>query len=119
MKVESFVLNLTTDDPDLLRSFYDDILELPHREGMGEGAFALGDATLIIDGHSLTRGQAIEPHRVLINFYVEDLEAEQQRLEARGVEFIRRSGREWWGGLVSTFLDPDGNYCQLVEYRPD
>jgi catechol 2,3-dioxygenase-like lactoylglutathione lyase family enzyme len=105
MKVESFVLNLTTDDPELLRSFYDDILELPHRDGMGEGAFALGDATLIIDGHSLTRGQA--------------LEAEQQRLEARGVEFIRRSGREWWGGIISTFLDPDGNYCQLVEYRPD
>jgi predicted enzyme related to lactoylglutathione lyase len=119
MKVQSFVLKLTSEDPELLRSFYEDILELPPREGMGEGAFALGDATLIIDWHSETKGQTNEPHRVLLDFYVEDLREEQAQLEARGVEFIRREGKEWWGGIISTFLDPDGNYCQLIEYRPD
>jgi predicted enzyme related to lactoylglutathione lyase len=119
MKVSSFLINLTSDDPELMRSFYEDIVELPKREGMGEGAFAVGDATLTIDGHSETRGKAREPQRVLIDFFVDDLDAEQTRLEARGVEFIRKAGKEYWGGVISTFLDPDGNYCQLIEYRGD
>jgi predicted enzyme related to lactoylglutathione lyase len=50
--------------------------------------------------------------------FVEDVAAEQARLEAQGVEFIRKQGREYWGGIISTFLDPDGNYAQILEYRP-
>jgi predicted enzyme related to lactoylglutathione lyase len=117
MHVTQFVVNLTSEDPKLLTSFYEDIVELPHRDGMGETAFALGDATLIIDGHSDTKGKAKEPQRVLINFFVEDLASEQARLEGRGVEFTRKAGKEYWGGVISTFLDPDGNYCQLIEYK--
>ena len=117
MKVNSFLINLTSEDPELMRSFYEDIVELPKREGMGEGAFALGDATLAVDGHSETRGRAQEPQRVLIDFFVDDLAAEQKRLEAAGVKFIRTAGKEPWGGVISTFLDPDGNYCQLIEFK--
>ena len=32
-----------------------------------------------------------------------------------GVEFVRRGGKEPWGGRISTFLHPDGNYYQLIE----
>lgn len=32
--------------------------------------------------------------------------------------FIRTAGREPWGGVISTFADADGNYCQLIEFRP-
>jgi hypothetical protein len=39
-------------------------------------------------------------------------------LEAKGVQFIRTQGKEWWGGTISTFVDPDGNYIQLLEFRP-
>ena len=60
---------------------------------------------------------AKEPQRALINFMVEDLKAEQSRLKAAGVQFIREEGKEEWGGTISTFLDPDGNYCQLVEFK--
>ena len=38
-------------------------------------------------------------------------------LEAAGVQCIRRLGQEYWGGIISTFVDPDGNYVQLIEYR--
>lgn len=55
---------------------------------------------------------------MLIDFFVDDLKAEQARLESRGVKFIRKEGKEYWGGVISTFLDPDGNYCQLIEYKP-
>ena len=117
MQVTNFLINLTSEDPELLKSFYEDIVELPRRPEMGESAFAAGPATLIVDGHSRTCGHAKEPQRVLIDFFVDDLASEQARLQARGVEFIRTAGREYWGGVISTFLDPDGNYCQLIEYR--
>jgi len=56
---------------------------------------------------------------MLLNFFVEDLAAEQARLEGHGVEFVRKAGKEYWGGVISTFVDPDGNYCQLIEYQPE
>ena len=67
--------------------------------------------------HKRIRDLAAEKDkRVLV--FVEDVEAERKRLEAQGVTFIRREGIEYWGGVISTFLDPDGNYCQLIEFRP-
>jgi predicted enzyme related to lactoylglutathione lyase len=54
----------------------------------------------------------------LLDFFVDDLAAEQKRLEAAGVRFVRKEGKEYWGGVISTFLDPDGNYVQLIEFRP-
>ena len=55
---------------------------------------------------------------MLLNFMVDDLAAEQKRLEAQGVKFIRTAGKEYWGGVISTFVDPDGNYPQLIEFKP-
>jgi predicted enzyme related to lactoylglutathione lyase len=118
MKVSSFIVNVTSEDPQRLASFYRDVVGLPGRPEIGEGAFDVAGAAYIVDGHSETKGPAKEPQRMLINFFVEDLVAEQKRLEAQGVTFIRRAGREEWGGVISTFLDPDGNYCQLIEYKP-
>lgn len=51
--------------------------------------------------------------------FVADLQSEQARLEKSGVKFIRNAEREYWGGVISTFLDPDGNYCQLIEFKPE
>ena len=54
---------------------------------------------------------------MLLTFTVDDAIAEQTRLEAAGVAFIRPATREPWGGLVATFADPDGNYCQLTQAK--
>ena len=118
MKVNSLILNITSEDPERLIAFYRDVVQLEPNPQVGEGAFSIGDATLSIDGHSETKGPAKEPHRALIDFMVDDLTAEQARLEAQGVKFIRTAGREYWGGVISTFLDPDGNYCQLMQFKP-
>jgi predicted enzyme related to lactoylglutathione lyase len=118
MDVTEFNINLTSEQPEALIAWYRDVLQLPPSD-MGEWAFRVGENTyLVIDGHSETHGKAKEPQRYLINFMVENLAAEQARLEALGVEFIRKGGRESWGGVISTFLDPDGNYLQLLEYKP-
>jgi predicted enzyme related to lactoylglutathione lyase len=118
LKVSAFVINLTSEDPERLKAFYGDVVGLPVNPEMGDSAFQAGGATLMVDGHSETKGGAKEPQRVLVNFFVDDLKAEQDRLQGQGVEFIRTAGREYWGGVISTFLDPDGNYCQLIEFKP-
>lgn len=117
MQVNSFNINITSEQPEQLKRFYRDVVGLSVDPEMGDGAFKAGGTYLFIDGHSEVRGPAKEPQRCLINFFVDDLAAEQQRLEGQGVQFIRTAGREEWGGLISTFPDPDGNYCQLIEFH--
>jgi predicted enzyme related to lactoylglutathione lyase len=119
VKITNFLINLTSEDPERLKAFYGDVLGLQKNPDMGDDAFQAGGATLAIDGHSETKGGTKEPQRVLIDFFVDDVKAERERLEAKGVNFLRKEGKEWWGGVISTFADPDGNYCQIIEYRPE
>ena len=118
MKVNQLVINVTSEHPDRLASFYRDVVGLAPNTEIGGGAFDVGGTAFMIDGHSETKGSTKEPQRVLVNLFVDDLGTEQERLEGHGVKFIRSAGREEWGGVISTFLDPDGNYCQLIEYKP-
>ncbi len=118
MKVNSFIFNVTSEDPARLSGFYRDVVGLKQNPDMGEGAFDAGGTPFLVDGHSETKGGTNEPQRALFNFFVDDLEAEQSRLEEQGVKFIRTAGREPWGGVISTFVDPDGNYGQLIQFNP-
>lgn len=117
MNATSTLININSTDSARLHAWYRDVLGLPPQEGMGEFALSAGGTALTFDGHSDIAGPAKEPARYLINFFVENAEAETERLEAAGVPCIRRLGTEFWGGIISTFADPDGNYVQVVEYR--
>jgi predicted enzyme related to lactoylglutathione lyase len=119
VKINSFNVNVTSEQPAKLIEFYRDVVGLAPNPDYGEGAFDAGGTAFFVDGHSKTKGATKEPQRVLINFFVDDLGREQARLASQGVEFIRSAGREEWGGVISTFLDPDGNYCQLIEFKPE
>lgn len=118
MKVNALVINLTSENPERLQAFYRDVVGLPAKPDMGEGAFDAAGATIIIDGHSETRGSTKEPARSMVNLFVDDIAAEQERLTDQGVKFIRSQGKEFWGGVISTFVDPDGNYCQIIQFAP-
>lgn len=118
MKVDQFVVNVNSEQPEQLIGFYRDVVGLTPNLDFGPGAFMAGSATfiaLIIEGHSDVRGATKEPQRVLLNFLVGDLASEEERLEEQGVEFIMSATKEPGFGTIATFLDPDGNYCQLME----
>ncbi len=115
MKVNAFNVNVSSDQPERLIAFYENVVGLPRMPHL-PGAFMAGTTGFLVDGHSEAVGAAKEPQRVLLTFTVDDATAEQQRLEGAGVKFVRPATREPWGGLVATFADLDGNYCQLVEY---
>jgi predicted enzyme related to lactoylglutathione lyase len=118
MKVNSVYVQISSSDPQRLQKFYSDVVGLPPQPDSGEGALNMGGTTLGFDAHSDIGSPTKEPARVLLDLFVDDVAAEQSRLEKAGVRFIRTQGREPWGGIISTFVDPDGNYCQLIEYKP-
>lgn len=119
MKASSFVLNINSENPERLTAFYRDVVRLEPDLNSGAGALQLGPgATLIIDGHSEVHGRAKDPERTIFNLFVDDIAAEQATLEAAGVTFLRDKGVEFWGGVISTFEDPDGNFVQLIEFDP-
>ena len=115
MKVNAFNVNVCSENPERLIAFYADVVGLPRMPQL-PGGFMAGTTGFLVDGHSEAKGAAKEPQRVLLTFTVDDAAAEQAHLEAAGVKFVRPATREPWGGLVGTFEDLDGNYCQLVSY---
>ncbi|MCA9823452.1 MAG: VOC family protein [Dehalococcoidia bacterium] len=118
MEVQQTIINITSTEPMQLYEFYRDKIGLPELEGMGELALNAGGAALTFDGHSEIAGPAREPARYLVNLMVGDLGKEHDRIVAAGVPCIRDKGLEFWGGIISTFVDPDGNYIQVMEYDP-
>jgi predicted enzyme related to lactoylglutathione lyase len=120
MNVSQCIVNINSEDPERLIAFYRDVVGLPrHPDPNRESTYMAGATEIVFDSHSAVHGRASQPERILLNFFVDDIAAEEKRIEAAGVEFIRKQGREYWGGVISTFVDPDGNYCQLIEFRPE
>ena len=117
MNVTGSFINITTDNAARLGEFYRETVGLPQQTGMGDYAFVFGGTTLAFDGHNEPSGAAKEPSRVIFSMFVDDLAAEQKALEAKGVKFSRTAGKEEWGGIISTFADPDGNLMQLIEFK--
>ena len=115
---EMFGVSRSTGQLERMKQFYREVVGLSDDFPALGNPFMAGGTALYISAHSEVHGDTQEPARVLLNLFVTDLAAEQKRLEGHGVEFIRSAGREPWGGIISTFTDPDGNYIQLVEFRP-
>ena len=118
MEVQSTIININSTDPGRLYAFYRDVVGLPVVEDMGEFALSAGGTTFTFDGHSDISGPATEPARYLIDLMVGDVAAEHERLVKAGARCIRDKGLEYWGGIISTFVDPDGNYIQVMEFDP-
>jgi predicted enzyme related to lactoylglutathione lyase len=115
---EGFAIMRHSGDPERLRDFMRNVVGLSDDHPELGNPFIAGETSIYIGPHSDVAGPSKEPARAMLNFFVADLAAEQKRIESHGVKFIRSAGREPWGGIISTFADPDGNYLQLIEFRP-
>ena len=105
-----------TSDLERMFQFYNDVLQLPfHSRHEGFITFELGDVRFNIGLHHLVQGLSEDPFRFMPHLGVDDIQAEAERLQTHGVEFIRQPEQESWGGWVATFQDPDGNILQLLQ----
>ena len=109
-------VTIWTEDLARLVRFYRDTLGLKlHRHHDDFVNFAFGDIRLNLGLHDQVKGHAHDPYRIMIHLGVTDIHDEYRRLTKQGVEFIHAPEQEGWGGLVATFLDPDGNILQLLQ----
>lgn len=110
MQLSSVII--ATSDKGRLKTFYHEVLGIPfNAQGKLESAGVVIHPAL----HSQAQGASPEPFRVMLTFAVTDIHASAAELAAKGVRFVRAPAQERWGGWLATFLDPDGNYLQLIQ----
>lgn len=114
-------MNLThcciiTDDVNQLTNFYEKILKLDaERYGDNYSEIAAGNTQLAIfdvfEQESLAPGTARvrSNESLLLEFNVEDLEAEYKRIRDMGIDIAKDITTQPWGNTSFYFRDPDGN----------
>ena len=105
-----------TDDMGRLVPFYRDVLGLQQQMDTPEFAVFMSEdgPQLAIGRHSEVHGRSGDPYRLMIDFQVDDCQGEYQRLNAKGVKFIRPPSQDE-GAIIATLSDPDGNLLQLFQ----
>lgn len=83
----------------------------------GETVYGFADVSLYINPHSGIKGKAKDPSRFMLNLEVDDIEKEVKRLKKAKVKVKQDIYHIEGYGLIATFIDPDGNYFQLVQVR--
>ena len=72
---------------------------------------------LYILHHSKIHGNTKEPERVMINYEVDNIEKESDRLIKNKVKKIQDIYHIEDYGKIATFRDLDGNFFQIVQVR--
>lgn len=111
-----------SEDLNNLLSFYRDVLglkvayELPGFVVFGERADGGGytGAYLGLGTHSEVRGKPSDPHRYMVGLDSDDVDADYDRLQVAGVEFIEKP-TNYGSHRIATLRDPEGNIVQLLQ----
>ena len=106
---------LITDDVPQLANFYTEVLGIKaegddvhvelHTEGAGITIFAAEGMERMAPQSMQGAGHG----SFTIGFRVEDVDAEYERLQTLGVEFVKLPATHPWGARSVWFRDPDGN----------
>ena len=102
-------------DMDRAISFYRDVLGLPlvRRDGPAYALFDAGGRQFAL--HGTVEGRPHFPGGAAAVFSVQDLDRAGALLAGRGVRFDHQGEVEGYARFAS-FLDPDGNTVQVIEY---
>ena len=121
MRVRELTLMVGTGQIEAMTRFYGDTLRLERIARFRDPVFAAAGGFIRLLDHSDITGPTLEPARMQINLFVDDVAAEYARVVSANpsVRVHRKPERESWGGLVATLRDPDGNFVQLLELIGD
>ena len=107
-----------TADMDAAVAFYGDVLglRLVRRDGSNWAVFDAGGRMFAL--HGAIEGRPMKPGGATAVFAVDDLDAAKRSLDGKGIDLGHEGQVEGYARFAS-FLDPDGNTVQLIEYaRP-
>ncbi|TDU90015.1 putative enzyme related to lactoylglutathione lyase [Kribbella voronezhensis] len=108
-------LLLGSTDPERLKKWYVDGF---HAEVNGYGNLDLGGFVMVIEKRDDVAAATVEPGRVVLNFAVEDIEAAAAHLRTLAVDWLVEP-EDRGVGWFATLVDPDGNYVQLIQMKPE
>jgi predicted enzyme related to lactoylglutathione lyase len=106
---------LGSTDPERLKAWYRDGF---HAEVDGYGNLNLGGFGLLIEHRDDVAAKNTEPGRFIVNFAVDDIEAAAAHLRTLDVEWLVHP-EDRGVGWFATLIDPDGNYVQLIQMKPE
>jgi predicted enzyme related to lactoylglutathione lyase len=101
-----------------LLPFYRDVVGLPVSHDTPEFVVFGNDPSapsFTLGTHSEVKGKNSEGPRHMVGFATDDVNGDVARLKSSGVQFIDE-GTDFDGARVATFLDPEGNYIQLLQF---
>jgi predicted enzyme related to lactoylglutathione lyase len=115
-------VRIITDDVDRLVEFYEKVMGVSaERPAPVFAELVVPSCTLAI-GHSQTAqlfgdGSAVaaDNHTVIIEFRVQDVDAEYARLKPFVDDWVKEPTTMPWGNRSALFRDPDGNLVNLFE----
>lgn len=105
------------------KDFYATILGLPLKnDGIAQGycVFGAGNCELVVEAlppDAPQEDQVLVGRFTGLSFQVPDVQAKHAQLAAKGVVFSGPPEEQFWGGVLATFRDPEGNALQIVQ-RP-
>src|SRR5437868_11174041 len=106
---------LFSENPTALVEFYKKVLQEDPKWSGGEfHGFEVGSSYLVIGPHSKVHGKSQNPERMMINFEIEDVKGEFERIKGLGATVIQepyhpKESKESDDTLITTLADPDGN----------
>lgn len=113
-------IRVSSCDLEKSRYFYEEIMELPlvsDNTPKGYLLFNLSDITLIVEKY-IQDNHELCPCRYLgISLRVQDVFGIYESFKKLGVKFRHPPERQFWGGYLTEFQDPDGNTWTLLGSR--
>ena len=121
MRVRELTLMVGTGQIEAMTRFYGPTLGLERVAKYRDPVFEAAGGFIRLLDHSEISGPTLEPARMQINLFVDDVSGEFRRVISADphIRVHREPERESWGGEVATLLDPDGNFVQLLELVGD
>lgn len=110
------MFRIFTNSFDVLRGFYEDVMEFPvDYEDDHIAIFDTGPCKLGIEP-GRDAAEASTSLFTGISFETDAIDAAVATLREKGVTIIGEPAKQYWGGTLAHFNDPEGNTITLVEY---
>lgn len=127
MKILKYRFAIHSENPDALAKFYIEVLgfkqtvKVEREDEYGYGIEATPGYKLWIAKHSEVKGKSSDPFRILLSFYVDDIQSYFNSVLKFNNELIIEEPKLYCANIkgeerfVCAFLDPDGNCIQLMQ----
>jgi predicted enzyme related to lactoylglutathione lyase len=113
---------IVTDNVERLAAFYAELVGTPvalngYYVEVPAGPMSVGFSRRKFTEYREAAGRAPRETEFILDFLVDDVDAEYERISALGVDWVMRPATQPWGNRAMIFTDPEGNLINVFS-RP-